>query len=324
MAFYLCATLASTLLAQHGEAGELYSQAPTVGSGYYSTWTSAYADPYLNYYQVLDNFQVSSNATIGSLTWQGMYLNYDSNTGSYSNGPPNTNDWVISLYTAGGPSDFPYTLYATETVPAASVTETLAGTAEFNGGTVDYYDESITLPTGFAIQGGQTYDLSIFSDNGGSTDSWSWMSGTGGDSTSYQYNTYTDSTVDREYDRAFTLYSAPVPEPSSLILALIGFTGLAAAARPRRSCPDSPSLREIEQCSPWFGALRRRRGSRQSWRRAFVLARRRPAPHFLSWMQGIRGPVGFGVARGTCPMRRPCPTRTGTMPAADAGVVLVE
>lgn len=231
MTFLLSAVLAFLLLAAQGEAGILYTQPPTVGTGTYTTWTSAYTDSFFDYYQTLDNFQISSNATIGSISWQGMYLNYDSSTGTYSNGSPNTNDWVISLYTAGGSAAFPYTLYATETVAASAVTETLAGTATFDGTTVDYYNESVTLPTGFVIQASQTYYLSIFSDNGGSTDSWSWLSGSGGDGISYQYSSYSNSTGSVPLDRTFTLYSAAVPEPSGLILGLIGITCSAAGVR---------------------------------------------------------------------------------------------
>ncbi len=75
-----CLTLAAALLAKPGEAGEVYSQPPTVGSGYYYTWTSAYTDASLGYYLAFDNFQLSSNATIGSLAWQGMNLNYNGTT----------------------------------------------------------------------------------------------------------------------------------------------------------------------------------------------------------------------------------------------------
>ncbi len=230
---YLGLAVASAILATRGEAGELYSQPPMVSSGSYTTWSSAYTDTSLDYFQTLDNFEVSSSATLGSLTWQGMYLNYN---GAYSNGAPDTVNWLILLYTGGGGSNFPYTLYASETVSAASATETLAGTTNFENISVNYYNESLSLPTGIAIQGGQTYYLSIFSDNGGSTDSWSWMSGTGGDGTSYQYDSYNNSTYSKLFDRAFSLYAAPapVPEPSSIFLGLIGFTGLGAALRLRR------------------------------------------------------------------------------------------
>jgi hypothetical protein len=215
------ALFACVTLAQRSEAGVLYSQPPEVGSGSFTTYTSAYTDSFLNYFQSLDNFQISSNNAISSLSWQGMYLNFDPTNG-YSNGVPNTNNWVISLYTFGGPSSFPFTLYASETVAASAVTETLAGTTTFEGKTVDYYNESLTLPALMPIAGGQLYYLSIFSDNGGSTDSWSWMSGTGGDGNSYQYNSSDNSSNGVNGDRTFTLFDSAVPEPSSVLLLLMG------------------------------------------------------------------------------------------------------
>lgn len=227
---FVLGMLASSVLAASAEAGVLYTQPPDIGPAGYTTMLSAYTDSSLGYYRALDNFQVSSDATIGSITWQGMYLNYDPSTG-YTAGLPNTRDWVISLYTAGGPSDFPFTLVATETVAASDVTETLAGTTSIGSPSRNYYDESTTLSPGFAIQGGQTYYLSIFSDNGGSKDSWSWLSGSGGDSSSWWYSTYSDSTDRVPFDRTFTLYSAAVPEPSGLLLGLMGVLGSVASVR---------------------------------------------------------------------------------------------
>jgi hypothetical protein len=237
----LTGILAYLAFAPRCEAGVLYSQPPTVQSGSYETWTSAYTDSFLNYYQTLDNFQISSAATIGSISWQGMYVNYDPTTG-YSNGSPNTNNWDIALYTGGGPPDFPFSLYASESIPASAVTETFAGTTNFEGVTVDYYNVSVALPTEISIQGGQTYYFSIFSDNGGSTDSWSWLSGSGGDDTSWQYSTYSDATVMRSDDRTFTLYSSAIPEPSSFLLGMLGVACSTSAGIGRRMGKGSRSL----------------------------------------------------------------------------------
>jgi hypothetical protein len=210
-----------SILMLRADADVVYSQPPEVASGSYTTFTSAFTDPYLDYYQTLSSFQLTSSSTIGSLSWQGTYLNYDPTNG-FTNGAPNTNNWEIAIYTSGGPSDFPFTPYSVETVNATDVTETLAGTANFEGAQVNYYNESLSLPTSVSLQGGQAYYLSIFSDNGGSTDSWSWLSSTTTDGQTLQYNSGSDSTAVVAGNRTFTLYSPAVPEPSGLLLLLIG------------------------------------------------------------------------------------------------------
>jgi hypothetical protein len=220
-------------LMPRANADVVYSQPPQDPSGGYTTYTSAFTDPYLDYYQTLSSFQLTSSSTIGAISWQGIYLNYDQTNG-YTNGDPNTNNWVISLYTSGGASDFPFTPYSVETVSSTDVTESLAGTANFEGTQVNYYNESLTLPTSVSLQGGQTYFLSIFSDNGGSSDSWSWLSSTNTDGQTLQYESNSDSTGLVAGNRTFTLYSQAVPEPASVSLLLIG--GVFSLALYARQC----------------------------------------------------------------------------------------
>lgn len=235
----------------HAFAGTLYSQPPTVGdgSGPYTAWTSSFTDPSLDFLQTLDNFQVSADGTIASIDWQGIYLLYDPNTGQYSNGTPNTNDWIITLYTSGGAPDFPFTQVASETIGAGGFSETPAGTTIYGSSTVDFYDESAVLPTPISIQGGQAYYLSIFSDNGGSSNIWLWMSGSGGDGSSWQYDGTLDSTTTVSGDRTFTL--AAVPEPPGLILGMIAAACLIHHldrrwGRLRRAIPSGQAARRGE------------------------------------------------------------------------------
>ncbi len=208
------------ILASPAGAGTLYSQPPTVGSGGYTVWYSSFYDAYGDFYQVLDNFQVGTSSTIQAISWQGMYL--DNANGMVTNGTPNGGDWIIGLYSAGGPGDFPFTLVTSETFAASNVTEALGGQANFGSATVDYYNEMAQLPTGIALQAGQTYYLSIFSSNTEPSSAWGWMSGSGGDGMSWQYDGVNDVTNVLSNDEAFTLYGASVPEPSSGLLAAIG------------------------------------------------------------------------------------------------------
>jgi hypothetical protein len=216
----LAGLLVAMILASPAGADTLYSQPPDVSSGGYYVWTSSFYDSNDDFYQVLDNFKVGSSSTIQAISWQGMYL--DNGGGVLTNGTPNGGDWIIGLYTAGGPSDFPFTLLTSETIAASDVTETLGGQTSLGSATVDYYNEVAQLPLGIALQAGQTYYLSIFSSNSEPSSLWGWMSGSGGDGASWQYDGVNDATNPLPNDEAFTLYGNAVPEPSGGLLAAIG------------------------------------------------------------------------------------------------------
>ena len=72
------------------EAGMLYPQPPQVGSGVYTTFTSAYTDSFLDYYQTLDNFQLTANSTIASISWQGSYITFNQTNGNSNRAPTRT------------------------------------------------------------------------------------------------------------------------------------------------------------------------------------------------------------------------------------------
>ena len=116
------------------------------------------------------------------------------------------------------------TLFA-ETQDAAQVSTTLEGYATFDGSTVGVYDLSFTFAQTFAAVAGTTYWISPFSTQLTFNPIVSWMSGEGGDGSSYQTVLGPGEVVTaggpKDGDRAFALYAASVPEPSSLTLCAI-------------------------------------------------------------------------------------------------------
>lgn len=226
--------LGAVASAQEARADVLFDQPPTIQDGFYYTWSSGYTDANYNYFATLDDFQLSQDSTVTGISWQGMYLDYDPATGTYGNGAPNTTSWYFGIYTASAASNFPFDLIMSTTVDSSDVDRVFAGTTTFGSATIDYYNFSAVLPSGFALQGGTTYYLTIFSLSAGSTNTFSWLSGYGDDETSYQYSSYDNATYTRELDRALTLTRQAVPEPGSLAMAAIGAIGIGCVARLRR------------------------------------------------------------------------------------------
>jgi hypothetical protein len=211
-------------------AGVVYSQPDGSGCSP-SCWTSTQA-PGLGAtdgFQTFDNFSLTQNAGITSVSWEGIYIPFTASDGPVA---PDTATWDIGFYgdSSGQPGG---NLYSTS-LPAADVTTKFLGTTTFNGGTVNVYDFTAALPSGgFAATAGDTYWFSPLAVQPNADPFFSWSaSGTqpaGAMAFQNEFGGVSGSVPD---DRAFTLSAASgTPEASAWALMMTGVGGVGAALR---------------------------------------------------------------------------------------------
>jgi hypothetical protein len=183
-------------------------------------------------FQTFDNFTLSSAAQLDRLTFQVAYWDYQ-NT---ANNPvlPDTTTWQVSIYANSGGA--PGASLFSQSLPAAQVSSTLAGTALLSDGSVvGIYDVSFQFTGTFAANAGTTYWISPFSLQSSFNPVAGWMSGTGGDGNSYQNVLGPGQAVTSggavTADRALGLFA--VPEPMSAALFGIGSLVLIVVGRRR-------------------------------------------------------------------------------------------
>ncbi|MDG3007382.1 hypothetical protein [Paludisphaera mucosa] len=218
-------------------------------------------------YQTYDDFRLGSDAAVTSVNWQGFY--YDSqNTGANPVGP-DTSQWQVGFYGDGGGA--PGGAISEQTLSAASVTTTLAGTLAFAGSTVNVYDFHADLTGPVDLSGGSTYWLSVLSIQDAFNPFFAWMSSNQGlNGLSFQRWYVEGIDVVQERDRAFslggaggvlydqpadyptfpdgvytawtsTVTAAAVPEPAALVQATLAVAAAGGLALRRRRRPESRS-----------------------------------------------------------------------------------
>jgi hypothetical protein len=251
----LCLSFAIFGMARSSEAGPvLYSQP----SDYPNTCTVLTSQNQASgaSYQTFDDFTLGATGTIESITWQGLWCNFN------GGGPatPNTTSFQIGFFadvnnlpsanpvSGGGP------------ILLTAVQRAFVGQAvmQKTGDTVDMYNFSANLQTAFTAQANTTYWLSIVSFANSFPPGWLWASGTGGDGKSAQLTygaanaIYPPGAGDRTFSLSASLQgdlvvgSPPtnppiaqladgVPEPGTLSLAVIAVLCVAGAQFARRA-----------------------------------------------------------------------------------------
>ncbi len=197
-------------------------------------------------WQSFDDFTLAAAGTIQSITWQGLYWNFN---GGPNPAPPNTTSFQIGFFANVNNQPSANPVSGGGPILLTGVQSAVVGTALFEGDTVNVINFSANLQTAFTAQANTTYWLSIVSFANSYPPAWLWTSGTGGDGTSAQLNYGAPNPVYAVGDRAFSLSASPqgdlvvgspppnppigqladaIPEPGTLSLAGIAIVCFAA------------------------------------------------------------------------------------------------
>lgn len=155
-----------------------------------------------------DNFEITGNYQIESITWYGMY---DSDDASI------TDTFDIKMYDSSQ-----NLLY--QALGITSVIKTGLNLTDSNGQTIYSYSFDVSS-FGWELSNGE-YLISISNENSEYSD-WYWADGQGGDGITYYLNSGTWDTETYNVDLAFSLDGEPVqtgtvPEPGTMLLFGLG------------------------------------------------------------------------------------------------------
>jgi hypothetical protein len=233
-ALQLTALLVMAIQLSHGSAAHaspvIYDQPPVFPTTPFAALTST-RNPNTLGFVAFDNFTLAQSSTIDGLSWQGYYRDFV----TAGNNPisPDTAVWEIFVWSdaAGEPSSPLNGILLT----TFDVTATFVAFTPRSGVSVPVYDFHASLPAPLAVNGGQSYWLSILSNAASDDTIWAWMQGSNGDTLSFQDPLPSGSRTTIPTDLRFALEGFAVPEPSGLALLLSGF-GLLSFAPARRLC----------------------------------------------------------------------------------------
>ena len=176
-----CITLVALFLIPLVSMATVLNQ-PSVWSGngtnVGTSWTS-HTDAALTGFRALDNFSLSSAASISQVSWRGIYLNND-----LTNASPSTTTWVIRFQADN--AGVPGPVLAVSFLTAAEVNRQTLGTGFFNSNVVTVYEFTATLPT-FSADANTTYWFTPQSRMTNFAPFFSWIEGTGGDGASWGF-----------------------------------------------------------------------------------------------------------------------------------------
>jgi hypothetical protein len=152
----------------------LYSQ-PNRGYGFaFSYGTPAGGQPDTAY----ENFTLSSDARIGTVSWAGTYVNFAGEKTEAAT-TPNTVSFAISFLADNGGK--PGAVLGTTTIPLADLSIRSAGVDD----TFFSNHYTASLPTPFKVTGGRPYWIEIFSNSTSDEPAWAWQAGLGADEQCY-------------------------------------------------------------------------------------------------------------------------------------------
>jgi hypothetical protein len=178
--------------------------ADTLFSQPYST-ANAYTSAASTGYQAFDSFTLASSATVGTVSWNGVYATAQPTS------------FVIDFYSNAGGA--PGALLFTDTVTSGAM-----ATGDTTYG-YQIYGYSADIGS-FGVVGGTEYWLSVV---GQGPNAWYWSTASGGTAAAYQAHAAVPT------DLAFGLATAisAAPEPSEIVLTSTGLIGMLGVARRR-------------------------------------------------------------------------------------------
>ncbi|MBL8770769.1 MAG: PEPxxWA-CTERM sorting domain-containing protein [Phenylobacterium sp.] len=186
-------------------------------------------------FQTFDNFTLSRDARIQTVTWRGFV--WQDGVGSGTAPDPITETWQVGFYADNlATPDTDANLY-TANIDAADVTVTLLGVDVFSGDNVNVYEWSATLPTDFLATGGVRYWVSPVSLQASFSPLFGWSASTPASGLAYQRqfaNGAWGPLSGNANNRAYSLSGAYVPEPGTWALMILGFAGAGAMLRRTR------------------------------------------------------------------------------------------
>lgn len=156
---------ASLLFSSAAQAATIFSQTPVNQTGQLSDLDYSFG------IHQADNFVLTSDETVLSVSWRGLYSQSVPTDGNPPNSPLATDDFTISFYSEGG-NGLPQTLLQSFSVgnPATRIDTGLDSASS------DIYEYTANLGTGISLTVGIDYWISIVADTTTDlNDDWFWV-----------------------------------------------------------------------------------------------------------------------------------------------------
>jgi hypothetical protein len=223
----LFASAIACLATTEAQAVVLYDQPGTASACAGFCWTSTFATNTNSGFATFDDFSLSTNANITSVSWRGFYWDQTGNNGGAQPG----SFWEVFFFSDTGTGLPLNNLYQQVVTP----TVTHLGSDTFNGDPVEVYSFSADLPVDFFADANTTYWFVPLSFQPDFNPLFSWSPSTAlVDGYSVQQDISTNVLTVVPGDRAFSLFGT-VPEPITISVFGGGLVGAVALRRRRRA-----------------------------------------------------------------------------------------